>query len=434
MNRTFARGTHPPARKFTRGDSLADFAAPKTLYISLAQHIGAPATPVVNAGDKVKEGQIIALAAANRLSAHVFSSVSGTVVGIKKLPAANGTACDHIEIENDFSYEKQFFEPLGDLSAQSVSARIKQAGIVGMGGAAFPAHVKFSPVKPVDTLIINAAECEPYITCDYRLLLDETETFAYGVRLIMTVLGVKKAFVGVEANNREAYELLCEKFSADKSVVPVKLKTKYPQGAERQLVYALTRRTVPAGGLPSDVGCVVANAHTAFSVARAVLLGEPLYRRAVTVSGEGVETKGNFWVRTGVPFSFIYEKCRGAVNADSVKKVISGGPMMGFAQADLRPSIAKGTSSVLFLTDKEISLSAPSSCIACGRCGFNCPMRLLPRNIERAVETNRFEEAFRLGVASCIECGVCSYSCPAKRPLVQAVRLAKKEIKARGIK
>lgn len=433
MLKTFARGAHLPARKLTREIALAPFETPETLYVSLSQHIGAPAKPVVNAGDNVKEGQMIA-EAGGFVSAPVYSPVSGTVKGLVKLPTATGGIADHIEIQNDFLYTKHRLLPLSEITKESVLARIKQAGIVGMGGAAFPAYVKFTPSKPVDTLIINAAECEPYITCDFRLLTEESETVLNGVKLIMTALGVEKAFIGIESNKREAFELLKTVLENQTSIVPVKLKTKYPQGAEKQLIYAVTKRVVPAGGLPADIGCVVANTHTAYSVARAVLCGEPSYMRAMTVSGEGVERKGNFWVRTGVPYSFIYEKCKGSIPDEEVKKVISGGPMMGFAQADLRACVTKGTSSLLFLTDKEIKLEKTLACISCGRCGFNCPMGLLPRGIEAAVEKNNFQKAFLLNVTSCIECGVCSYSCPAKRPLVQAMRLAKKEIKARGIK
>lgn len=431
MLRTFRRGTHPPANKLTNDAPLQEFEVPEKVYVSLSQHVGAPAKPIVAPGDRVREGQMIG-EASGFVSAPVFSSVSGTVKGVVKLPTATGGEADHIEIENDFLYQKDFLPPLDNPGKEEILERIKAAGIVGMGGATFPTHVKLSPSKPVDTLIINAAECEPFITCDYRLLLEKTEEILAGVGFLMTALGVDKAYVGVEANKPKAIEKLAA--AAPDNVVIMKLKTKYPQGAEKQLIYSVTRRIVPAGGLPMDVGCVVSNVHTAYSTARAVSEGEPLYMRAMTVSGHGVERTGNFWVRGGTPFRFIFDNCIGSKDPDDVKKVISGGPMMGFAQADLRPATTKGTSSLLFMTEKDFNTVEPTQCINCGRCIKNCPMNLMPRDIERAVTKKDFEGTNKLGVMNCIECGVCSYSCPARRPLVQAMRLAKKTIRERGIK
>ncbi len=431
MNRTFRHGTHPPANKRTKDVPLSDFSVPEKLYVSLSQHIGAPAKALVQAGDYVKEGQKIG-EAGGFVSAPVFAPVSGTVKGIVKLPTAIGGEADHIEIENDFVYSKTFFPSLKNPNKEEVLARVKEAGIVGMGGATFPTHVKLSPSKPVDTLIINAAECEPYITCDYRLLLECTTEVIKGIKYLMTALGVKKAYIGVEANKPEAIEKLALECPPEISVMT--LKTKYPQGAEKQLIYSVTRRIVPTGGLPADIGCVVSNVHTAYAVCRAVEQGEPLYKRAMTVSGGGVEKTGNFWVRGGTLYSYIYEQCRGNKSEDETKKIISGGPMMGFAQANNNCACTKGSSSLLFLTEDEFNVTLPSQCINCGRCINNCPMNLMPRDIEHATVKNDYEKAFKLGVMNCIECGVCSFSCPAKRPLVQAFKLAKKEIKIRGIK
>ncbi len=433
MLRTFRHGVHPQAYKITEDIPLKEFDVPEKLYIPLSQHIGAPAKPVVAAGDYVKEGQLVA-EAAGYVSANVFSSVSGTVKGIIKLPTATGATQEHVEIENDFRYERVGFQPLDKPTGEEILQRVKEAGIVGMGGAAFPSHVKLSPSKKVDTLIINAAECEPYITCDYRLLVEKTDDVLRGAKYIASALGVKDVFIGVEANKPEAIKLLREK-CADcfEGVQAVPLKVKYPQGAEKQLIYSVTRRIVPAGGLPMDAGCVVFNTHTAFAVAAAVD-GEPLYKRAMTVSGGGVEHKGNYWVRTGVPYSYIYEQTVGSTDEDATRKVISGGPMMGFSQANLQPAVGKATSSLLFLTEKEFSEYEATQCINCGRCIRSCPMSLMPRDIEGATLKGDFEKAFKLGVNNCMECGVCSYSCPAKRPLVQAMRLAKKSIKERGIK
>lgn len=429
--RTFRHGIHPPSNKHTKNTALADFSVPASLFFSVAQHIGAPAKPVVAVGDHVKEGQLIA-EAGGFVSAPVFSSVSGTVKGIVKRPTVTGGECDHIEVENDFLYEKTSFEPLVDPDAKQILARIKDAGIVGMGGATFPTHVKLSPSKPVDVLIINGAECEPYITCDHRMMVERTEAIVKGIGYLMKVLGVEKAYIGIENNKKDALERFCEECPPE--IIPVQLLTKYPQGAEKQLIYSIVRRIVPKGGLPMDVGCVVNNIHTAYAVQRAVDEGEPLYRRAMTVSGDGVEKKGNYFVRTGIPFSFIYDETRGAVPTEDTRKVISGGPMMGFALANLNPCTTKGSSSLLFLNKKEFNQIESTQCINCGRCINACPANLMPRDIERAVVRGNYQEAAKLEVSSCLECGVCSYACPAKRPLVQAFRLAKKIIRERGIK
>lgn len=358
--------------------------------------------------------------------------MSGTVKAFCTLPTANGGEATHIEIENDHLFTEQRLSALNEPTKEEIIERIKDAGIVGMGGATFPTHVKLMPKDPIDTLIINGAECEPYITCDYRLFMEEAVRVIDGVKLLMKALDVKHAYIGIEANKLPAIKRLAKLVPPEIDVM--KLKTKYPQGAEKQLIFAITHRTVPTGALPAKVGCVVCNAHTAYCVAKAVRDGETCYRRAMTVSGGGVEMRGNFWVRNGTPYQFIYDTCRGNVIEDVTRKVISGGPMMGFAQADLTAATTKGSSCLLFLTDKEFNTSPTTPCISCGKCIINCPMSLVPREIERAAQKEDFETTFKLGVLNCIECGACSYSCPAKRPLVQAMRLAKKEIKARGIK
>lgn len=429
--RTFRRGIHPPANKFTKDAPLEEFPVPDKLFIPLSQHIGAPAKAVVSVGDHVDEGQLIG-EANGYVSANVYSSVSGTVKNFVTLPTANGGECLHVEIENDGLYTARTLPVLKNPSKEEIVDRVREAGIVGMGGATFPTHVKLMPKENVDTLIINGAECEPYITCDYRLFMEKAPTLIKGIKLLMTALDVKHAYIGIESNKIAAIRYLT-------SIVPegidvMKLKTKFPQGAEKQLIYAITRRVVPTGALPSSVGCVVCNAHTAYSVARAVLFGEPCYKRIMTVSGAGVRMRGNFWVRNGTPYQFVYDTARKDKREEVTRKVISGGPMMGFAQSDLRACCAKGTSCLLFLTNKEFNTSPTTPCISCGKCIINCPMSLVPREIEKHVEKGDYESAFKLGVVNCMECGACSYSCPAKRPLVQAMRLAKKEIKERGIK
>ncbi len=429
--KTFRRGIHPPSNKITKDIPLEEFSIPQFLHVSLSQHIGAPAKAIVGVGDHVDEGQLIG-EASSFVSANVFSPVSGTVKSIVKLPTANGGEAEHIEIENDFLYTKQTLPILDNPSKDEIIKRVKDAGIVGMGGATFPTHVKLMPKDKIDTLIINGAECEPYITCDYRLFMDEADTVVDGVKLLMKALDVKQAYIGIEANKPLAIKKLAEMLPEGIDVV--RLQTKYPQGAEKHLIYAILRRVVPTGELPAKVGCVVINAHTAFSVARAVQHGEPLYKRAMTVSGKGVEKRGNYVVRTGTSYQYIYDNCIGYKNPDKTKKVVSGGPMMGFAQADLRPTCTKGTSCLLFLKRKEFNNDETTPCINCGKCILNCPMSLVPRDIEKHTIKGDFEMANRFGVINCIECGACAYSCPARRPLVQAMRLAKREIRQRGIK
>ncbi len=431
MRNTFKSGIHPDAKKeLTENLALEEMAVPDEVCIPLSQHIGAPAQPAVVAGDFVKVGTLIGKAG-GFVSANVFSSVSGKVKGFKMLPNALGAEVNHIVISNDGNYKEEFLKPIINPNKDSVIKRVAEAGIVGMGGATFPTHVKLSPNKPVDTLIINAAECEPYITCDYRLLIEETDDFLKGVDSLMIALNVRKAYIGIENNKPEAIKHLQKSVNSSIEVVP--LKVKYPQGAEKQLIFAITGRSVPAGGLPMDVGCVVDNVHTAYSIGRAVAYGETLYKRAMTVSGKGINKPGNYWVRNGVPYKWIYSQTQGGEPYNVIEKVISGGPMMGFAQGNLKACTTKGSSSLLFLTPEEITIRKESPCINCCRCAQACPMDLMPMFIDSALFVEDYQETKDRGVLNCIECGCCSYACPAKRPLIQAMRLSKKMIKEKGI-
>ena len=433
MDKTFRRGIHPNSNKLTREMPLEEYPTPSTVYIPISQHIGAPAEILVNIGDRVLAGSLLA-SAKGFVSSNIYSSVSGTVKKFVDRPNALGMTVKHIEIENDGLYESQSLEPLSlDADKDVIVGRIKEAGIVGMGGATFPTHVKLMPSKPVDTLIINCAECEPYITCDDRLVLEHAEEVIDGVLCLKKALGVEHAYFGIETNKPRAIEIL-ERVTAGKGIGVVRLKPKYPQGAEKQLIYAVTKRKVPAGGLPMDVGVVVSNTHTAYSVGRAVLHGEPLYRRAMTVSGNGVETRANYWVRNGVPYSDIYEHCKGNASEDDLFKVISGGPMMGFAVPSLDICTAKGTSSILFITNGEMKANNATSCINCARCANTCPMHVMPMFVERCIDNGDVVGAVKAGALNCIECGSCAYVCPAKRPLVQSCRLTKKLAREKGVK
>lgn len=430
MKFTFRRGIHPAGNKQIAKDRvLLEFPTPETVSIPLSQHIGAPASVCVAIGDEVKVGTLIGKAS-GFVSANVYSSVSGKVKDIVTARTAIGSKASHVVIENDGAYTEAFLPPIDSSDAAAVKARVAEAGIVGMGGATFPTHVKLSPRTPVDVLIINAAECEPYITCDYRLCLEKTAEIFEGIKFMMTALGVSVAYIGVEDNKPDAIKAFSAFATEQIKVVP--LITKYPQGAEKQLIYSITRRVVPEGALPSDVGAVVDNVHTAFAIYEAVALGKPSFMRAMTVSGKACLKPGNFWVRNGVGYRDIADYC--GVSED-VKKVISGGPMMGFAQADLTPFTGKGTSSLLFLTKDEIKEGDKpiSACINCASCASHCPMRLMPMFIERAVEAEDAAEAKKLHALSCLECGCCAYVCPARRSLVTSMRRAKKLIKEKGV-
>ena len=427
---TFKRGVHPAGNKEISKDvPLTEFPTPEFVAIPLSQHIGAPASPVVAVGDYVKVGTLIG-AAVGFVSANVYSSVSGTVKEIITKRTAIGSRVSHVVIENDGLYEESFLPALVSPSADEIKSRVKEAGIVGMGGATFPTHVKLSPRTPVDVLIINAAECEPYITCDHRLCLEKTEEIVKGVRYMMTALGVSKAYIGVEDNKLDAIAALSEQVT--EGIEVVSLIAKYPQGAEKQLIYSITKRVVPEGALPADVGTVVDNVHTAYAIYEAVELGKPSFKRAMTVSGRACASPGNFWVANGVGYADIAAYCGASSDA---AKVISGGPMMGFAQPDLTPSTGKGTSSLLFLSDEEVSEGDKpiSACINCASCASHCPMRLMPMFIERAVDAEDAAEAKKLHAMSCLECGCCAYVCPARRPLVTSMRRAKRLIKEKGV-
>jgi len=428
---TFKRGIHPKDYKEITADlPLEEMPAPDKVYIPVSQHLGAPCEVAVNPGDKVKVGTLLGKSK-GYVSANVYSSVSGEVKGVVMRKTAQGVKVPHIEIANDKQYEEEKMPPLNNPSGKEILERIQQAGIVGMGGATFPSHVKLSPNKPVDILIINAAECEPYITCDYRLLIERAEDIIEGIKYLMKALNVEKAIIGIENNKPKAIEKLTL-FQGD-GIEVAELKTKYPQGAEKQLIYAITGRKVPAGGLPMDAGVVVQNTHTALSVKEAVKDGVPSYKRALTVSGMGIERPCNLIVRTGTTYEDIYNFAKGEKERE-IAKVLSGGPMMGFAQSDLTASVTKGTSALLFLTKEEVNLSAPDPCINCTACRHVCPMNLMPMFLDAYTKSGDTNALKRYYINNCIECGSCSFICPAKRPLVQSIRLGKKMLKEKESK
>ena len=430
--KTFPHGVHPKGYKeLTENIPVTELPAPDVVYVPLQQHLGKEAIPVVTKCDRVLVGQKIG-DADGAISAPVFSSVSGEVTGIERRATATGR-CNHVVIKNDGKFDEVKLEPLHNPSPEEIVHRIAECGIVGMGGAGFPTAVKLKPRESIDTFIINAAECEPYLTCDYRILLERSSEFLSGAHFMARALGLSKFYIVVENNKLEAVKALESAIEADKIPAEVVLcQTKYPQGAEKQLIYAVTGRKVRLGKLPSSVGVIVDNAQTALSVHYAVTEGIKSYARVLTVSGLGVNARGNFKVRTGTPYSFILDYCGG--KTDNAVKMISGGPMMGFAVSDDRIAVGKTTSGILLLTSEETNLNEATSCINCAGCVRACPMNLMPVYIDSYILSGDVAGAEKYGAMNCIECGSCAYVCPASRPLVQSIRLAKKKIRERGRK
>jgi electron transport complex protein RnfC len=432
---TFKGGTHPPhSKKATESLSIERANEPKVVVIPMQQHIGAPCDPIVQVGDEVKVGQKIG-EAKGFVSVPVHSSVSGKVVAVEPRLYSGGMAVQCVVIESDMQNTVSADNaPKGDISnfsAEEIKNIIKEAGIVGMGGATFPTHVKLAPPpdKKVDTVILNGAECEPYLTSDHRLMLEYPEDVVLGLEVLMKALGVKKGYIGIETNKPDAIEKLYEAAKGKEGIEIVALKTKYPQGAEKQLIFACTKREVPSGGLPADAGVVVNNVGTAAAVAQAMRTGMPLIERIVTITGAGVNTPKNLIVKIGTSFREIIEQCGGLKG--EIGKIIAGGPMMGITQFSLDIPAIKGTSGILVLSQEEARLPEPSNCIRCGKCVETCPISLMPASLSACSLANKHEQAEALNAMDCIECGSCSFVCPAKRPLVDSIRVSKREILAR---
>lgn len=431
---TFKGGIHPPDMKELARDAVITAAiAPKTVAIPLSQHIGAPTKPAVEIGSAVKMGQVIGTAEAF-VSAPVHSSVSGKVMGFVDFPGVTGRPVKCVVIENDGLDTKADFKETQDylsLSAEELKEKIKAAGIVGMGGAAFPTNVKLSPPKekPIDAIILNGAECEPYLNADYRLMVERPNDIVAGLKILMKVLGVKRGYIGIEKNKPLAIDTVKSACTDDPGIKVIECEVKYPQGAEKMLIGAVTGRSVPnKGGLPMDVGVVVQNIGTAAAIFDACRWGRPLIERVVTVTGNGVKEQKNLKVRIGTLVRDLVEQCGGL--KDGAAKVISGGPMMGFALYSLEVPVTKGTSGVLVMSGQEaVHTDKYGPCIRCGRCIDICPMGLMPSMLSVLSEAGMYEECKQYNLFDCFECGSCSYVCPSKRPIVQFVRLAKSQTK-----
>ncbi len=433
--RMFPGGIHPHegvgGKAANCGNAIVELSAPPRVIIPLSQHIGAPAKALVQKGDYVKVGQMIG-EAGGFVSAPVHSSVSGTVVGVEKCLLANGMEVSAIVIDNDYKDEWTELHPSDHpetLTPKELADIVRAAGIVGMGGATFPTSVKLSPPpgKTVEKLVINGAECEPYLTADHRLMLEKAAGIIDGIRLMMLALDVKEAIIGVENNKMDAVAALTEAAKAAEGIVVKALPVRYPQGGEKQLVYATTRRKVPCGALPLEVGCVVCNVGTCFAIHEAIRLGKPLIERVTTVGGL-VNNPGNFLVRIGTPIDALLDACGGM--KPGVKQFINGGPMMGQAMSRTDIPVTKGCSGILALGE-EAEEPLESACIRCGRCIQACPMLLAPAQLDNAIRADDFEAAEKLGVMNCMECGACTFVCPAKRCLTQSFRTGKKVINTR---
>lgn len=426
---TFVGGIHPYDGKELSKDKPIKAVLPKgDLVYPLSQHIGAPAKPIVEKGDHVLTGQMIA-EAGGFVSAPIYATVSGTVKAIEPRRVVTGDNVMSIVIENDGKYEEVEYpavKPLEEMTKEEIIERVKDAGIVGMGGAGFPTFIKLSPKEPekIEYVIANCAECEPYLTSDYRRMLEEPEKLIEGLKISLRLFDNARGILAVEDNKPDCVELL-KKLTKDEPKISVKaLKTKYPQGAERQLIYATTGRKINSSMLPADAGCVVNNVDTIVAIYHAVIEGKPLMNRIVTVTGDAIADPRNFIVRIGTNYHELIEEA-GGFKKEPVK-IISGGPMMGFGIFDLDVPTTKTASALLCLTEDDVSKMEPSACINCGRCVEVCPSRILPRMLADYAE-NYNEEAFLSHDGmECCECGCCSYVCPAKRPLTQTIKSMRK--------
>lgn len=421
---TFKGGIHPNDGKSLAKDKAIVTVMPKgDLIYPLSQHIGAPASPIVSVGDHVLKGQKIA-EAGGFVSAPIHASVSGTVKAIEPHFNPTGSKVNCIVVENDGEYQEVEYtpaKPLDALTKEEILNLIGEAGIVGMGGAGFPTKVKLSPKEPekIEYVIANCAECEPYITADYRRMLENPEELVSGMKVVLKLFDNAKGIFGVEDNKQDCIAKLKELTKDEPRMEVLALKTKYPQGAERQLIFATTGRVINSSMLPADAGCVVDNVETLIGIHHAVIDGRPVMERIVTVSGDGVKDPGNFKVLFGTNQRELVEAAGGFLGEP--EKVISGGPMMGFAMFTLDTPITKTSSSILCLTKDEVAANEPSACINCGRCVEVCPSRIIPSRLADFAEHHNEEAFTKWEGLECVECGSCSYVCPAKRQLKQAI-------------
>lgn len=429
-------GVHPEENKISTDAVIEQMPLPKQVAVLMNQHLGAPATPIVAKGDKVKVGQMIAEAQAF-MCANIHSPVSGTVNKIdvcKDMVGLNKTAI-YIDVEGDEWMETIDRTPdikrECALEPKEIVAKLKEMGIVGLGGATFPAHIKYNVPegKKAEYLIINAAECEPYLTSDHRVMLEHAEEICIGVSILRKALGVPNAYIGIESNKPEPIRVMTEMAKSFEGIIVEPMKVKYPQGAEKQLINAITGRKVPSGKLPIDVGCVVSNVGTAFAVYEAIQKNKPLIENILTVTGKKLPSQHNYQCRIGITYNDIIKHSIGEL-PETTGKVISGGTMMGKAVSNLDAPTTKGAASVLVMDEAEATRRPEGNCIRCGKCINACPMGLEPYLFSALVKNGRIEEAKEHNILDCIECGCCFFSCPANKPLTDEIRLGKNKVRA----
>lgn len=436
MFESFLGGIHPKdGKELAKDKPIEDMPVPQELVVPMGQHIGAPCTPTVKVGDEVKRGQLIGTSPAF-MHADIHAPVSGKVVKIEPRPHSGMGSCMAVVIQNDGKDEWADGLPLTRnwqiMENEEILAAIQSAGIVGMGGATFPAHIKLKPSKPVDILILNGAECEPYLTADYRLMLEEGAKIITGTQILQKLLGVKRTVIGIEDNKPEAIKAM-ERAANGMNIEVAALKTKYPQGAEKMLIKVISGREVPMGGLPMDVGAVVQNVGTVAAIADAVEHGLPLTERITTVTGNAIKEPKNLRIRIGTPYQAAIDYCGGF--AEQPKKLIAGGPMMGMAQATTAVPVMKGSSGILALTAEKVDHGPEMNCIRCGKCVKACPMGLVPSMLSILSERQAYDACRdEYGLMNCVECGCCTFVCPAKRNIVQYIKNAKGVIRAEQMK
>jgi electron transport complex protein RnfC len=431
---SFRGGVHPPENKdLTENLSIEALPRPKKIILPLSQHIGAPSSPSVNIGDIVKTGQSVGNAS-GFVSVPVHSSIAGKVTAIGRFPVPTGFLADSIVIESAEDGENEPCSPIENpMSAEpeKLKQAVLSAGIVGLGGAAFPTHVKLSPPKNkiIDTLIINGCECEPYLNCDNRLMIEQADKIIGGITVLKRILGVAQVIIGIEDNKKEAAESMQRASVSDSKIIVTLVKTKYPQGGEKQLIKTLTGKEVPPPpGLPMDAGVIVHNVATCVAVMEAVFLGKPYYERVLTVSGSGIGQPKNLLVKNGTLLNEIIEFCGGL---NGCHKIIMGGPMMGLALTDINVPTLKSTSGILFLSKEEAKTFEASACLRCASCVKICPIILRPCELVNKAEAKQWDAFESDNGLECIECGSCAYSCPARIPIVQYLRIGKAEVNAR---
>jgi len=428
-------GVHPAENKLSAGKAIEVLVLPKSVFIPLGQHIGSPAEAIVKKGDKVKVGQLIAKSS-GFVSANIHSSVSGNVKKIDDGPDTSGYPKRgiYIDVEEDIWEENiersNSVKTEISLDSAAILAKIQEAGIVGLGGATFPTHVKLVPPKGMkaEVLLINGVECEPYLTSDHQLMLEHSAELIVGVKLLMKAMNVEKAAIGIENNKPDAIAAISKLVDGDNQISVVPLKVKYPQGGEKQLIKAVTGREVPSGALPVSVGVVVTNVATTFAVYEAVQKNKPLFERIVTVTGKSVQKPSNFKVRIGTSISELIEAAGGL--PENCGKIVNGGPMMGKAVANTEIPVTKGTSGILLMPEQEAKRQDVMPCIRCSRCVSVCPMGLEPFLLMNVSEKQMWDRAEMEKVMDCIECGSCSFTCPANRPLLDFIRLGKGKVGA----